>query len=448
MVLELYVWGPAFSLPSIDPQCLATIAYFQLIVPAGSWILIASTDTTTPPTKELPYLIDGPTTTSGFSNIINHLSTSHSYTLDAPFTPLQLADITAFTSHATTTLAPLLSLSLYASSLNYALTRSAYTPLLPWPTQYTIPPSQRARALAQTAHLGISPEELNATESEDDASQRKTTLTSILPTTLTPQPPTLSTTLTQHSTRTHIRLSSLIDITCHPLAHLLSQNQSRYLLSPTHPSSLDCLVLAHLALALLPALPQRWLAQGLEERWPGLCAYVRSGVRAWFGREWVVEDAMAGKGKGGRREEGLPWRSGVEQRGIGHMVAGSVIRSVRDSLPGSSHILTSNTTTTNNTTPTPSSSSTSLLYPTLVAATGAFAAVAGYALYNILKPGPEPQKLSDMGEAGAVFAGLEFGSGTGRGKVKRREREREMAVEKEMDVEVEVEDGVARHYGA
>ena len=171
-------------------------------------------------------------------------------------------------------------------------------------------------------------------------------------------------------------------------------------------------------------------------------------MRAWFGREWVVEDAMAGKGKGGRREEGLPWRSGVEQRGIGHMVAGSVIRSVRDSLPGSSHILTSNTTTTNNTTPTPSSSSTSLLYPTLVAATGAFAAVAGYALYNILKPGPEPQKLSDMGEAGAVFAGLEFGSGTGRGKVKRREREREMAVEKEMDVEVEVEDGVARHYGA
>lgn len=26
--LELYVWGPALSLPSIDPECLAVITYF------------------------------------------------------------------------------------------------------------------------------------------------------------------------------------------------------------------------------------------------------------------------------------------------------------------------------------------------------------------------------------------------------------------------------------
>lgn len=29
--MELHTWGPAFGLPSIDPECLATIAYFRCI---------------------------------------------------------------------------------------------------------------------------------------------------------------------------------------------------------------------------------------------------------------------------------------------------------------------------------------------------------------------------------------------------------------------------------
>lgn len=44
MVLELHVWGPAFSLPSIDPQCLAAIAYFSAVVPRDAWVLVASSD--------------------------------------------------------------------------------------------------------------------------------------------------------------------------------------------------------------------------------------------------------------------------------------------------------------------------------------------------------------------------------------------------------------------
>lgn len=50
MVLELHVWGPAFSLPSVDPQCLATIAYFQLAgVPQDQWVLVASSDPSVSP---------------------------------------------------------------------------------------------------------------------------------------------------------------------------------------------------------------------------------------------------------------------------------------------------------------------------------------------------------------------------------------------------------------
>ena len=52
MVLELHVWGPAFSLPSIDAQCLATIAYFSLAVPKDQWVLIASSDPSVSPSSE------------------------------------------------------------------------------------------------------------------------------------------------------------------------------------------------------------------------------------------------------------------------------------------------------------------------------------------------------------------------------------------------------------
>jgi sorting and assembly machinery component 37 len=51
MVLELHIWGPGFSLPSIDAQCLATIAYFSLAVPKASWVLVASSDPTVSPTR-------------------------------------------------------------------------------------------------------------------------------------------------------------------------------------------------------------------------------------------------------------------------------------------------------------------------------------------------------------------------------------------------------------
>lgn len=54
MVLELHVWGPAFSLPSIEAQCLATIAYFSLAVPKDAWVLVASSDPSVSPTCKYP----------------------------------------------------------------------------------------------------------------------------------------------------------------------------------------------------------------------------------------------------------------------------------------------------------------------------------------------------------------------------------------------------------
>jgi sorting and assembly machinery component 37 len=73
MVLELHVWGPAFSLPSIEAQCLATIAYFSLAVPKDAWVLIASSDPSVSPTNELPAVKNGTTWVSRFRNIVDYL---------------------------------------------------------------------------------------------------------------------------------------------------------------------------------------------------------------------------------------------------------------------------------------------------------------------------------------------------------------------------------------
>ena len=51
-MLELHVWGPAFLLPSIDAQCLATIAYFVQAVPKEAWVLVPSSDPSLSPTSK------------------------------------------------------------------------------------------------------------------------------------------------------------------------------------------------------------------------------------------------------------------------------------------------------------------------------------------------------------------------------------------------------------
>ena len=43
-LLELHIVGPAFSLPSIDPYCLAAVAYVAQTVPRERWVLVASCD--------------------------------------------------------------------------------------------------------------------------------------------------------------------------------------------------------------------------------------------------------------------------------------------------------------------------------------------------------------------------------------------------------------------
>lgn len=54
MALELHIWGPAFGLPSIDPECIATVIYCQQVIPEGQLCLVASYDKSVGLTGKLP----------------------------------------------------------------------------------------------------------------------------------------------------------------------------------------------------------------------------------------------------------------------------------------------------------------------------------------------------------------------------------------------------------
>lgn len=51
MVLRLHVWGPAFGLPSIDAECLATITYLAWALPTSEWELVATSPSAVPTRK-------------------------------------------------------------------------------------------------------------------------------------------------------------------------------------------------------------------------------------------------------------------------------------------------------------------------------------------------------------------------------------------------------------
>ena len=57
MPLELHVLGAAFGLPSIDAECLATIAYLRQCLPSGEWVVVASSDPSISPTSTSDILL-------------------------------------------------------------------------------------------------------------------------------------------------------------------------------------------------------------------------------------------------------------------------------------------------------------------------------------------------------------------------------------------------------
>ncbi|KAL9098177.1 MAG: hypothetical protein Q9163_006113 [Psora crenata] len=397
MVLKLHVWGPAFTLPSIDPLCLAAVAYVAQTVPRGQWVLVASSDEGLIPANA--------NHARGFA-------------------------FCSFTSHLHAHAAPLLDLYLYVSSENYTtVTRPAYSQFLSWPAPYTIPPTRRARAKSRTSHLNLSALDLDHIDSDQREREKHA---SLIPESFRTaaaaaggQQTVTGLLKRQRTTTARFKLDGLVDSLCDPLARLLGEK--RYFLSDQQLSSLDCLALGYLSLALVPDVPQPWLRQRMSDCYPNLCAFVERMRKDVFGGAVPVSAALSpsprrpnssGAGRNGG-ETGLPWQPPAPTTMAAK--ATTLMNPLMEALPfGPSKIIMSDPASPgkkkkndNNPAQAPTPS---FLLPLAAAAVAAAVVAAASSIYifdpfSVIgwkKESTEKEKrLEDMGEAGWVLAGLD-----------------------------------------
>ncbi|KAL9025961.1 MAG: hypothetical protein Q9196_005299 [Gyalolechia fulgens] len=175
----------------------------------------------------------------------------------------------------------LLDLSLYVSSENYhASTRPAYAHVLQWPNTWLLPPKRRAAAKSRTAYLHLSALDLD-TSGQNDTMKSQFAAGTEIPSILTSTQQTVSSLAKQPQHTTRFRLDTLAESFFGPLSQL--QQGKNYLISEGRMTSLDCLALGYLSLALLPEVPQPWLSQSMKSRYPSLCSFVEDRARDCLG---------------------------------------------------------------------------------------------------------------------------------------------------------------------
>lgn len=210
---------------------------------------------------------------------------------------------------------PLLDLSLYVSSENYnEVTRPAYASILQWPNQWIIPPRIRSAAKTRAEHLGLSSIDLDVAEEKREEKEKQEgrqlpTATSQIPRSLMKKPrDTVSGLLSKTAQQNRIRLEGITEDFAVPLEEMLEKRQvgGGYLLSDDLPSSVDCLALGYLALAIKPEVPFSWLRECIGDKAPQLAAYVeRLSAQCFPGEDVDVETALSGQGGGTL----LPWQA-------------------------------------------------------------------------------------------------------------------------------------------
>ncbi|KIV94434.1 hypothetical protein PV10_02201 [Exophiala mesophila] len=304
MVLELHVWGPAFGLPSIDPQCAAAISYCRQSLPRDGWTLIPSNDTHVSPLVQLPALCHDQTWVAGFSNIVAYLDeiSSGEWNLDRNLNDLQRADLVAYSSFIESRAQPLLDLSLYVSSDNYlTVTRQALGDILAWPDNWTLPHQLRDQAKKRSEHLGLS--SLDVDTAQDDQT-RDSGLTAHIPKSLRKPNQTVSSLLGRNVQKTKFRLDAVTADLFEPLADLL--DQKKWLLGDSI-SSLDCLAIGYLSLLQQPQLPQGWARNALMTRYTNLGQWTQLQCSQILGPAVDIALVLGQKDDPSSAKSWLPW---------------------------------------------------------------------------------------------------------------------------------------------
>jgi len=278
----------------------------------------------------LPALRNGNIWIGGFRNIFHYIAqySSGDWVLDVGLPEQEGADCIAFSTFLESHGRPLLDLSLYVSSENYAaVTRPLYNKIQSFPLPYLTPPAVRASAKARTTHLGLSALDIDSLEDSNSPS--------IIPDSLRKPRATVSSLLAASpESAAQIRLNALATNFFEPLQEL--RGDKRYFVSNKQFTSLDCLVLGYFSLMLLPELPQPWLSKAMKAKFPELCAWTEALSESVFGPETTLEDAFLATPEEGSEMNPpsrriLPWKAPDNGGLLG--VGGVFVSGMVDTIP-------------------------------------------------------------------------------------------------------------------
>ncbi|KAF9179097.1 hypothetical protein BGZ51_007246 [Haplosporangium sp. Z 767] len=230
---ELYIYGSAFGLPSIDPQCLALISYLSM-VSHQEYTIVECNDAGISPTGELPMFHDGKNWIAGTNRIIAYLSKT-GYSADEDLSKEDLAKSVAYASLADTSLTDAILFSWFADADNFlGATRKAYSNLFSIPSRYVLPIQMRKAAVQRVQKYG------GTVESGTLANADKT------------------------------KIYDLARDCYRVLDRKLGDNDFFFGVKPT---SLDAKVFGYLALQLYPEIPNPRFQMILNSQFPRLVAY-------------------------------------------------------------------------------------------------------------------------------------------------------------------------------
>ncbi|EPS43859.1 hypothetical protein H072_2183 [Dactylellina haptotyla CBS 200.50] len=279
-MIELHVWNRAFGLPSLDPECLAAIAFLSAAIPQDLWVLVESNNVSISPNGALPALKDGSQYIGGFDSIVSYLSSRSSgrSDIDRNLSEIQKAQATAYRSFIRKTCLPITSLSLYVTSKNWVrITRPLYSTFLRFPLQYEIPHSHHARAIAATSHLSSLIRDIAAEDSNAISQPFSTAFAGL----------TASKTDEQKDAEkgekitTRVKLRNFLADFLDPIREKL--NREKYFFGGSSPTSVDCLLLGYMSLLVYPDLPSPWAKEIIHQEFADLVRYVDALKKALLG---------------------------------------------------------------------------------------------------------------------------------------------------------------------
>lgn len=207
---------------------------------------------------------------------------------------------------------PLLDLSLYVSSDNYAeWTRPALAQMLQWPHQWVVPHRLRDDAKVRSEHLGLSSLDIEAAaEGDGDTSARGA---GNIPKNLITKPrETVTNLLGKSRHQNQFRLDAVTSDFFEPLCELVKKHGGHsWLFGTDQASSLDCLLLGYMALMSPPLLPPHtWLQDALSFKYPALLEWTTNFRQECFGGPVGAADVFSIPTSNVQKSHSdLPWQS-------------------------------------------------------------------------------------------------------------------------------------------